>query len=133
MPLVTGERGDFGTKDVDKAIDHLKNDAKTGDSYHTVADFHAAFISGKVSPLDVSKNLLQLIATSSEHAKAFLDINRRIVLAAAEESSRRYKAGRPLGILDGVPVGVKDEGTYISVLLPPHSHSSHGSISILVC
>ena len=123
VPLDTRERGDFRIEEVDQAIAHLEHDAKSGDSYLTVTDFHAAFISGKISPLDVSKTLLHLIATSSEHAKAFLDINKRIILAVAEESSRRYKAGRPLGILDGVPVGVKDEGTYFSELLPPHSHS----------
>ena len=120
---MTGERGRFGIEDANKAVSRLRHDAQSGHSYHTVAEFHAAFISGSISPLDVSKTLLRLIETSSEHAKAFLDINSRIVLAAAEESSKRYQAGKPLGILDGVPVGVKDEGTYISGLLPPHSYS----------
>ena len=123
VPLEIKERGDSRTEEIEKTIAHLKPDAKSENLYHTVADFHAAFISGKTSPLDVSKSLLQLIASSSEHAKAFLEIKRPTILAAAEESSGRYQAGRPLGILDGVPVGVKDEGMYILELLSPHSQS----------
>ena len=76
---------------------------------NTAIDFHAAFTSGKATPSGVAETLLQLISTSPEHAKAFLDINKSIILAAAEESNKRYKAGRPFGVLDGVPVGVKDE------------------------
>jgi Asp-tRNA(Asn)/Glu-tRNA(Gln) amidotransferase A subunit family amidase len=32
-----------------------------------------------------------------------------LVRQAAEASTRRYKEGRPWGILDGVPFGVKDD------------------------
>ena len=30
-------------------------------------------------------------------------------MQAAVESARRFKAGSPLSVLDGVPVGIKDE------------------------
>lgn len=82
---------------------------KNPGQYHSAADFHAAYTSGRVTPLKVTETLLQLISTHPEHAKAFLDVKRHIVLAAAGESSRRHEAGRPIGILDGVPVGIKDE------------------------
>lgn len=41
------------------------------------------------------------------YAKAWLDINPEAVLAAARASTERYAAGTPLGVLDGVPFGVK--------------------------
>lgn len=111
-PTVTplAKEGDtaFGVKEVNEAIASFKHQGTPG-QYHSAADFHTAFSSGRLSPLKVTETLLELISTHAEHAKAFLDINKPVILAAAEESSRRYKAGRPLGLLDGVPVGIKDE------------------------
>ena len=109
VPLEKEENKSFGTKDVHGVIASSNRQDITGNSKVTAYDFHAAFTAGKVTPSDVTETLLQLISTDREHAKAFLDINRPVVLAAAEESSVRYKTGRSLGILDGVPVGVKDE------------------------
>lgn len=31
------------------------------------------------------------------------------MLAAAKDSTERYAAGKPLGVLDGIPIGVKDD------------------------
>ena len=111
-PTVTplAKEGDtaFGVQDVNEAIAPFKHQGTPG-QHHSVADFHAAFSSGSLSPLKVTETLLELISANAEHAKAFLDINKPVILAAAGESSRRYKAGRPLGLLDGVPVGIKDE------------------------
>jgi Asp-tRNA(Asn)/Glu-tRNA(Gln) amidotransferase A subunit family amidase len=44
-----------------------------------------------------------------EHSIAFLDSKVNLVEAAAAASTERYKQGRPLGPLDGVPIAVKDE------------------------
>ena len=111
-PTVTplAKEGDtaFGVQDVNETIAPFEHQGTPG-QHHGVADFHAAFSSGSLSPLKVTETLLELISTNAEHAKAFLDINKPVILAAAEESSRRFKAGRPLGLLDGVPVGIKDE------------------------
>ncbi|KAL8795823.1 MAG: hypothetical protein Q9195_001703 [Heterodermia aff. obscurata] len=109
VPLEKEEHREFGIKDVREVIGSSNQRGLTVNPRVTVHDFHAAFAAGEVTPSEVTETLLQLITTDREHAKAFLDINRPVVLAAAEESSRRYKAGRSLGILDGVPVGVKDE------------------------
>lgn len=109
VPLEKEENRGFGIQDVHEVIASSNRHGVTGNSRVTAYDFHAAFEAGKVTPSEVTKTLLQLISTDREHAKAFLDINRPVILAAAEESSRRYKTGRTLGILDGVPVGVKDE------------------------
>jgi Asp-tRNA(Asn)/Glu-tRNA(Gln) amidotransferase A subunit family amidase len=43
------------------------------------------------------------------HSIAFVSSNIDSILQAAEASTQRYKDGKPLGILDGVPLGVKDE------------------------
>ena len=53
--------------------------------------------------------LLELVEAPSKHSVAFLAVRKARVLAEAEESTKRYREGSSLGVLDGVPVAVKDE------------------------
>ena len=49
------------------------------------------------------------VKQSTKHSVAFLDTKVELVRKAAEASTARYKAGKPLSPLDGVPMAVKDE------------------------
>lgn len=40
---------------------------------------------------------------------AFLESKAELVRSAAAASTRRYAIGKPLSVLDGVPIAVKDE------------------------
>lgn len=86
---------------------------KDGKSYYTSADFHALYTSGQATPTNVVKALLPHVQRDAlspgRHSVAFLEVKTDIVLKAAEASTQRYKEGKPLGVLDGVPVAVKDE------------------------
>lgn len=81
--------------------------------YYTCADFHELYKSGKVTPSDVIDHLLPLIRRDLEpagpYSVAFIASKVDIVRAAAEASTERYRAGKPLSVLDGVPLAVKDE------------------------
>jgi hypothetical protein len=81
--------------------------------YYSVADYHALYKSGELTPTAVVKALLPLIrrdlSSPGKHSIAFIDSRVHLILAAAEESTRRYKENRPLGLFDGVPTAVKDE------------------------
>ncbi|KAJ9656031.1 hypothetical protein H2201_008674 [Coniosporium apollinis] len=81
--------------------------------FYSIQDFHDAYKSGRLTPSAVVEALLPLIRRDvekpSEHSIAFLDTKVELVRQAAEASTRRYKEGKPLGCLDGVPVAVKDE------------------------
>ncbi|KAI9785941.1 MAG: hypothetical protein M1839_008207 [Geoglossum umbratile] len=81
--------------------------------YYSVSDFHALYKSGKVTPTEVVEALLPLIrrdvSPPGAHSIAFLESKVDLVRKAAEASTLRYKEGVPLGLLDGVPVAVKDE------------------------
>jgi amidase len=72
--------------------------------HYSIADYHSAYESGKITPTAVAQAILALVP---KHKEAFLDIVKDQVLAAAEESTQRYKEGRVRGMLDGVPLGVK--------------------------
>ena len=77
--------------------------------HYSVADYHEAYRSGKLTPTRVARTILRLISPPSKYGTVFIDIRREQLLTAAEASSKRYLEGKPLGILDGVPVAVKDE------------------------
>jgi len=81
--------------------------------YYTVADYHRLYLSGEISPVAVAKAILPLIRrdvqSPTPHAMAWFDVKEAIVMRAARASAKRYKEGRPLGPLDGVPTAVKDE------------------------
>jgi Asp-tRNA(Asn)/Glu-tRNA(Gln) amidotransferase A subunit family amidase len=81
--------------------------------FYSIRDYHEAFKSGKLTPTIVAKALLPLISRDvpnrSVHSVAFLTSHAEIVLAAAEASTKRWAEGKPLGLLDGVPLAIKDE------------------------
>ena len=82
-------------------------------NYYTSADYHSLYKAAELSPLDVVEALVPLVSRDAKppgkHSVAFLESQRKAIVAAAEASSERYKRGQPLGPLDGVPVVVKDE------------------------
>ena len=60
-----------------------------------------------LSPVEVLKAVTERIARHNPEINAFAVMNPRS-LEAAGESEGRWRAGRPRGVLDGVPVTVKD-------------------------
>lgn len=83
-----------------------------GFQFTGIHDFAKAYREGKTTPEEVAQKVLDAIAASDAHnpaLRAFIAVNREDVLKQARESTQRYKARRPLGIFDGVPVAVKDE------------------------
>ena len=97
-------------------IESLPAPTKRRDSeggYYTSADYHALYKSGELTPTAVVEALLPLIRRDTsppgEHSVAFIESKVDIIRAAAAASTERYKNGKPLGPLDGVPIAVKDE------------------------
>lgn len=77
-----------------------------------VADFLAAYRDKRLNPETVARRVLDAVAAGERRSPAmrvFIAQDERDVMAQAAESARRWREGRPLGPLDGVPVAVKDE------------------------
>ena len=91
------------------------NGPKCVNRHYTIADYHSAYESGKLTPTAVAKALLALVP---KHKAAFLDVKKDIVLTAAEASTQRYKDGKARSMLDGVPLSVKG-------MLPVLLYSTH--------
>ena len=73
----------------------------------TCAGLTAAYRRGALSPVEVTRNCLARIEASGA-INAFVAIDPEGVLAAAAESEKRWRAGKPLGPVDGVPASIKD-------------------------
>lgn len=77
----------------------------------TVARFVLAYRGG-LDPVAVVRKVhegIEKLDGRDERLGLFISRKPEEVLAAAEASSRRLRAGQPLSVLDGVPVALKDE------------------------
>src|SRR5471032_3397445 len=73
----------------------------------TCAGLTQAFRRGALSPVEVARDILARIERTAA-LNAFLPIEPDAVLAAAAQSEARWRAGAPLGGIDGVPASIKD-------------------------
>jgi aspartyl-tRNA(Asn)/glutamyl-tRNA(Gln) amidotransferase subunit A len=63
---------------------------------------------GLASPVDATKAVLQRIEQHNEALVAFRMVDPDLALESARASERRWRDHAPLGLLDGVPVSIKD-------------------------
>ena len=112
-------------KSIKEFIDSTQNkrqtptDEKTGSAAkqslfqpETAADFHRAYLEEKTTPVDVAMRLLDIVRSIEESAvplRPFIAWEERELMQQARASTERYERGESLGILDGVPISVKDE------------------------
>ncbi|GGR77745.1 amidase [Streptomyces aureoverticillatus] len=63
---------------------------------------------GEFSPVDVTRAVLRRAEDVQPVVNAFVRLDHEGALAQAEESATRWRRGEPAGLVDGVPVTVKD-------------------------
>lgn len=62
----------------------------------------------ELSPVEATRAVLARIDTRNGATNAYCLVRDEEALASAKESEQRWQAGEPAGLLDGVPVSVKD-------------------------
>jgi len=80
--------------------------------YPSSADYTKAYREGKSDPETVASKFLAALKTDQGERirlNAFIVVDTDDLMRQAAESRVRWAAGKPLGLLDGVPVAVKDE------------------------
>ena len=77
-------------------------------SLRTFHDARPGFLDGSDTPSDYLERCLQTIAEREPVVQAWVVLNEDNARAAAEASTKRYRAGTPLSPIDGMPVGIKD-------------------------
>jgi len=74
----------------------------------TFHDATARFREGADTPRAYLERCLETIAEREPVVKAFAALSEASARAAADASAARWKGGRPLSAIDGMPVGIKD-------------------------
>ncbi len=80
--------------------------------FTTISDYADAYRNGTLTPEGVAEQVLAAIRqtdSGDQPLRAFIATNQDDLMAQARASAGRFEAGKPLSILDGVPVAVKDE------------------------
>jgi Asp-tRNA(Asn)/Glu-tRNA(Gln) amidotransferase A subunit family amidase len=83
-----------------------------GFRFESAVEFDAAYRAGRTTPEEVAERLLaavQRLDAGATPLRAFIAQSAEDVRSQAREAAARRRAGRPLSMLDGVPVAVKDE------------------------
>ncbi|WP_051580094.1 amidase [Pseudonocardia acaciae] len=74
----------------------------------TATELAEAYGSGELSPVQATTDALAAIEARDGETNAFCLVDAESALAAAALSEQRWRAGRQLGALDGVPTSIKD-------------------------
>jgi amidase/aspartyl-tRNA(Asn)/glutamyl-tRNA(Gln) amidotransferase subunit A len=72
------------------------------------AELVQAYATRELSPVEVADAVVNRIDTTNDRFNGFRFVDVDGIRSAAKAAERRYRAGTPLGALDGVPVSVKD-------------------------
>jgi aspartyl-tRNA(Asn)/glutamyl-tRNA(Gln) amidotransferase subunit A len=76
--------------------------------YSSIRQLHQRFADRSLSPVDVTSAFLDRIAAANDELHAYLTVTAEIALTRARESERRFARRSPLGLLDGIPLALKD-------------------------
>ena len=89
-----------------------KNNTRSYDPDNAcLPSFHDAvqrFLDGNDTPRAYLERCINEIEAREEEIRAFVTLNIEGARRAADDSTLRYKDGRPLSTVDGLPIGIKD-------------------------
>ena len=74
----------------------------------TASELVTAYRRRELSPVEAAKASLERIEETAASINAFVLVDAYGALNAAQESEQRWRAGEPLGPIDGVPLALKD-------------------------
>ena len=74
----------------------------------TFSDSRERFTAGEGSPEEYLDDCLKTIEAREPTVRGWVVMNQAGARAAAQASAERYRAGKPLSRIDGMPIGIKD-------------------------
>jgi len=89
-----------------------KDGKAAGLPFNTMMDYARAYRNGTTTPLEVAEKIFAAIRSSEtgdQDLKLFIAVYKEDVLSQAKASTERFAKKKPLSLLDGVPIAVKDE------------------------
>ena len=76
--------------------------------FKTIAELAAMLAAGETTSVAITHAVIERTAAVDGQVKAFLSSDPEDALAQAEASDERRALGRAIGLLDGIPIGIKD-------------------------
>jgi len=77
-------------------------------SFHSAHELLAAYRAGSLSPVTVVDDILERISIHGDRINAYALVDAERARAQAKASAFRWEAATPQGMLDGIPVAIKD-------------------------
>ena len=74
----------------------------------SVEELASKIKSGEIASVEVCEKYIERIKKFNKDVKAWAHFDKKILLEKAADSDEYRKSGKPIGILHGVPVAVKD-------------------------
>ena len=74
----------------------------------TAVELVAAYAAGTLSPVEATTAVLDRIEAADGELNAYCLVDRESALAQAAQSEERWRTDHPQGLLDGVPISIKD-------------------------
>lgn len=78
----------------------------------------AAYAAGELSPVEVVRDVLDVVAQHEPHLRALWARDDAATRYAAQRSAVRWRAGAPMGPVDGIPLTVKENLARVGVPMP---------------
>lgn len=78
------------------------------EKYATAAMLRAGYAAGDVTPVDVLDATFAQVTTVNDQLNCVAFLNVDEARTQAEQSALRWAAGEPIGLLDGIPISIKD-------------------------
>ena len=76
--------------------------------FKTIAELAVMLDAGETSSVAITQAVIDRASAVDGQVKAFLSFDVKDALKQAKTSDQRRSEGKSLGILDGIPIGIKD-------------------------
>mmetsp|Transcript_33139 Transcript_33139/g.49336 ORF Transcript_33139/g.49336 Transcript_33139/m.49336 type:complete len:623 (-) Transcript_33139:236-2104(-) len=96
----------------DANVEALSSASKDKFRYWTISDYTSRYLDGSITPTQVVDKLINIIEemnSRNQNSSVVTQMNKEELQLQAAESTKRYQNNNIMGVLDGVPILVKDE------------------------
>ena len=76
--------------------------------YKSAKELLGLFQRKEASPVEAIRAVLERVEERDKDINAFILVDEESALAQARDSEERWRNGKPKGLLDGVPISIKD-------------------------
>ncbi len=77
-------------------------------SQATIKQLHQQLVSKERSAREITQETLERISSLEPKVRAFLSITADYALEQADKTDQKIAAGEEIGLLEGIPIGIKD-------------------------